>query len=52
MMVVVTETAEVVQRNHLEVRTHQCSGAFLSNSLQDARTCFLLNTDRERELSV
>ena len=49
-MIVVTKAAEVIQRNHLEVRARQCSRELLSNSLQNARTCFLLDPDRKRKL--
>jgi hypothetical protein len=50
VMIVVTKAAEVIQRNHLEVRARQCSPELLSNSLQNARTCFLLDPNRKRKL--
>src|SRR5229473_1093016 len=52
VMIVVTKAAEVIQRNHLEVRACQCSRELLSNSLQNARTCFLLDPDRTRQLAA
>ena len=52
VMIVMTKAAEVIQRNHLEVRARQCSRELLSNSHQNARTCFLLDPDRKRKLSA
>ena len=49
-MIVVSKAAEVIERNHLEVRARQCSRELLSNSLQNPRTCFLLDPDRKRKL--
>src|SRR5258708_23772179 len=45
VMIVVTKAAEIIQHNHLEVRARQCCRELLSNSLQNARTYFLLDTD-------
>ncbi len=52
MVVVVTQAAKVIQRNHLEVCARQCSRELLSNSQQNARTCFLLDPDPKRKLSA
>src|SRR6266852_8968569 len=52
VMIVVTQAAEVIQLIHLEVGARQCSREPLSNSHQNARTRFLLDPDRKRELSA
>jgi len=52
MMVVMSESTEVIQCNHFEFRTRQLRRKFLPNGLQDARTRFLLNPDRKGELSA
>jgi hypothetical protein len=52
MMVVMSEPTEVIQRNHFEFRACQLRRKFLPNSLQDARTRFLLNPNGNGELSA
>lgn len=51
MVVVVADAAEGIQSNHLEVRSRQCGREFLSNSLKNPRTRFLLNADRKCRFS-
>jgi len=52
MMVVMSEPTEVIQRNHFEVRARHLRRKFLADSLQDARTRFLLNPNCKGELSA
>lgn len=52
MVVVVAQAPKVIERDHLEVPIVQHDWQLLSNSLQDSRTCLLLNTDRESKLAA
>lgn len=52
MVVVVAQAAEVIKRNHLKVRSRQCSRELRLNNLQNPLACLLLKANSKRKLSA